>query len=55
MSFVIQIDYYAEGARVLTLAPGLAILCTDRSRQPLNSTELEERCGKCRASARLAA
>jgi hypothetical protein len=47
MSFVLQIDYYAEGEKVLTLAPGLVILIADRSRQPADSTELKERCGKC--------
>jgi hypothetical protein len=46
MSFTIQLDFY-ECGRVITLSPGLVILISDRSRQPEDSTELAEHCGKC--------
>ena len=48
MSFTLQIDYYAQGDRVLTLAPGLVILVSDKNRQPASFIELEECCGKCK-------
>ena len=47
MSFVLQVDYY-ESAKVISLAPGLVILIANKSRRPRESTELKERCDKCK-------
>jgi hypothetical protein len=49
MSFLLQIDYYAEGEWVLTLAPGLVILVSDKSRQPAEGvTKLPDVCSACK-------
>jgi hypothetical protein len=48
MGFVLQIDYYAEGKRVLTLSPNLVILVTKDNPGPVDATVLIDICPKCR-------